>query len=529
MDVLQIVTAVIFIVLPALALLISLINGFKRNIFQAIARLVMTVLSIIVSVLITKFVLPATILKLLPQAAGLISNDIFTYFLTAHVVQDAIRLLSTVLIPVVFVFVYIIVSILFSILYLIPKKLLSNDSLKKKCNNDLQLTQAQINVLENDDETHTNKQGSGFCWGKFALRIGAIACSLLSTVLILSYLAIPLNYYPKLVEIVSISANDDIIPAEAETVIDSIYRHPVNQYYCLFNDFSVSYMDRIYIHNDIGIQGMDTLHLLFSVFNEFSAMGDGELDYKLFYRLADGLDNNQLLDDILTNTAHDAFQTWDRGEVWLGLEPITLVNESVSKELYSYFTNCESITSALRMLGDAFAMQQVMSGNGSVEEIIIEVFNNINEDTIKLLDEVLSEDLLTGIVGDANEAAGEVVSVFVDVLSGVATDIKGNSDLSDEEKATQLQAEAKAVATLITVIQEPENITPKAIVDCVVDSKIIGNTIQNLTDNGATKNPLNIAGTFDKSFVNGVMDCLEDEGVPQTSELYKSILAFIGK
>ena len=117
MDILQIVTTVIFIVLPAFALLISLINGFKRNIFQAIARLVMTVLSIIVSVLITKFALPAAIFKLLPQGAELINNDIFTYFLTAAAVQDVIKLLATILIPVIFVLVYITVSIIFSILY----------------------------------------------------------------------------------------------------------------------------------------------------------------------------------------------------------------------------------------------------------------------------------------------------------------------------------------------------------------------------------------------------------------------------
>lgn len=526
MDILQIVLIVIFIAIPVFALLISLINGFKRNIFQSLARLIMTILAIAAAVLVTKFTLPAVISSLLPQITALIDNNTVSYFLNTSAVRDVIELLSTVVIPIVFSPVYIFVSIIFSILYLIPKKLLSSASNCKRSNGALTLTEEQEYVLDNEisNDTYTMKQGRCLSWKKFILRAGSIVCSLLSTVLVLSYLAVPLNYYPKLVTNISNSTNRDIIPLEAETLVGGIYDHPVNQCYRLINEPSVLFMDRIVIDGVGDTQGTETFTVLISVIDEFSTIENGDFDYRLFYRLADILEDNKLLDEILTSTVHDIFNSWNRGEAWLEIEPVIIVNETISNKLYSKFTTCESVIPVFRAVGDAVAMQQAMNTNGTPEEIIMEVFNNLNEDTVDLIDIMLE-----GVLSEQVGSAGEVISVFTNSVSNVITEIKNDVNLTDEEKSEKLQNEAKSVASLVTAIQEPKNIMPDQIVSWMVDSTIISTTIQNATDNGTTRDPYNIAGEFDKSFINSVKQCLDNEGVSQESDLYKSLLAFLGK
>lgn len=526
MDIIKIVLIVMFVAIPAFALLVSLINGFKRNIFQSLTRLIMTILAIAAAVLITKFALPVAISSILPQIAATIDNDAVSYFLNASAAHNVIELLSTVVIPVVFSLVYIFVSIIFSILYLIPKKLLSNASLSKKSNGDLTLTEEQKNVLDNEisNDTYTMKQGRHFSWKKFVLHAGSIACSLLSTVFVLSYLAVPLNYYPKLVTNISNSTDTDIIPLEAEALVSRIYDHPVNICYRLINEPSVLFMDKIAI-DDIGdVQGTETFAVLISVINEFSALENSDLDYRLFYRLADILESNKLLDQILTSTVHDIFGAWDRGEAWLEIEPVVIVNETISSKLYSQFATCESVIPVFRVVGDAVAMQQTMNTNGTPEEIIKEVFNNVNEDTVELIDIMLE-----GVLSEQVGSAGEVVSVFTSSLTDVIIGIKKDVNLTDEEKSEKLQKEANSVASLVTAIQEPKNISPDQIVSWMVDSTIISTTIQNATDNGTTRDPYNIASEFNKSFINSVKQCLDNEGVSQESDLYKSLLAFLGK
>ena len=108
-------------------------------------------------------------------------------------------------------------------------------------------------------------------------------------------------------------------------------------------------------------------------------------------------------------------------------------------------------------------------------------------------------------------------------------DLKNNPEFSIDQTIEMIEKEAEALTYVVEMVSDPENIEPEKIVDAIIESDVISNTIQKITDNGVVTDPYQIADMIPQEFTDQVQETLDDHGITKDNEVYKSLMALISK
>lgn len=533
------IITIIFIIIPSVVILIAILLGIKRNIYQSIAKLVMTILSIIISAVLVKSFTP-TVASSVIGAVGSFGGDFIQYFMSFNMAGDVLKLLSALLMPLVFAVTFILINFVFDLLYIIPGRLLSNKAFAKralKANpNPEQNTvlKSHESEMTNAEEPHEDKKKIN--WSKIGLRAGSIMCNILAAVLVLAMFALPINAYGRLAS--SLDAAPDIAIEfdgdleEAVLMVGNIDSHPTNRFYSVFNGVIVTYFDRFNAGDGSTVVVSDTLFSVISIVDFISGLDLTGLNSDLLLDFANKLEENIFVKNLATELISDLCNAWVRGEAILGISAPELEGDFLDI-LLTKLSDCDDITVAIRAMANALRLGQAIipdntNESGDTVSMIVEIFTELNADTAGMIKTFVSNEVLTE-VAQMPPSMAQNVSGFIDsVLDGIIA-VKDDTNLTNEEEKDRLNEEAKAMASVLDMAKSPETIAPEKLVESIVKSSVIANTIQEITDNGSTGDPYGIADALTPEFTEAVSQQLNIQGVEEDSDLYKSIMAMINK
>ncbi len=527
-QIISIAQAILFVVIPAIVLLVAVLLGFKRNIFQSIAKIVITILAIIISVIIVKFVTPSVIGSFFPLISDFVDGAMLDLLFSSSIGQEGMKIVSAIIMPIVFTVVFAIIAFLFWILYCIPKKLLSDKKLAER-------SQAKTNIqavngandgdiqIETADELCDAQQYPQRETKKILLRIGCVVLSVLSSFLVLAHLALPVSYYPQLindisgVEIVS-SSMQEVRPA-----VNALAKHPVIQCYRFVGTPAIACFDSISSTDGKHDSVQNTLNSLLSFADVITKLEGSELEKETFTTLAGLLDSNPYLDSLLLNTLQEMLAAWERGEAWFGIEKAALGDDATFEMIYEHIAQCDNAASVLRLIGDALTLVKV-SEEGINEDTIETIVVEFSSDGISMVENVLKDSSIDNKI---------ISSVSTEKLAGISgalsaiEDIKNDSSMEEEEKKEILVDEAQAISNFYELVKDPKNADPEQIGNDVANSKTISEAIFLATDNGKIKDPFDIADKLPATFLDSILSGLQQGGA--SDELLESTRAFFGK
>lgn len=542
---LDIILAVLLIAIPSIVILVALFLGIKRNIFQSLAKLVMTILSITISAVIVKTVTPAVASDLL----GIIlpSNDtVLGYFKVFTMAGDVLKLLSAFVIPAVFAIVFLVINFIFDLLYFIPGRLLSDKAFARRASKlvadaapeaDYVTQQPENTAIEEVSEKVAEEiSKKKFNWQKIGLRTGAILCNLLAAILVLSMLAVPINAYSRIASS-TLSEPDGGIELSADideiiAVVDAVETYPTNRFYSVFNGLVVTYFDQFTALDGTKVIASNTLSDVISLVSYVSTSDLSEINSDVLLNFADHIGRNNFIKNIATELVSDLCNAWIKGETLLGIAAPEFEGDLLNI-LLTKLSDCDDITVAIRAAANALKLQQAITpdninGAGDTASMITQIFADIDSDTADMVKAFVSNEVLTEIAS-MPPAMAENISGFVgNVLDGIIA-IKDDADLSSEEQEALLKKEATAMASILDMAKAPETIAPEKMVESIVSSNVIADTIQDITGDGSAKDPYGIANAITDDFVDSVSGELNKQGVDSNSDLYKSIMAMIQK
>lgn len=536
---LDIIMKILFVAIPSIVLLIAILLGIKRNIYQSIAKLIMTILSIVASAVIVKIATP----KFAANVIGTMEfsgEDFFEFFQSFSMAGDVVKFISAFIIPAIFVVLFFIINLIFDLLYLIPGRLLSNKAFAKRALKARKIVPQDISEgsekTENAQVQDSATEKKRSIWPKIGLRAGAIICNVLAAAFVLSMFALPINAYSSVVSSVlleddfAIELGDDV--DEIIMLVDGVNAHPTNQCYSVFNGPVMAYFDQFIAQDGSKIVVSETLLAVVSIIDFASNSSFAELNSGVLLEFADKISESVFIKNIATGLISDLCNSWLRGETLFGI-PAPEFEGNLLNVLLTKLSDCNDITVAIRAAANALTLQQAMipsnsSGVGDTISMIEQIFTDIDSDTADLIKTFVSDEVLTEVVAMPPSMA-QNVSGFVDnVLDGIIA-IKDDPGLSDEEELNLLKQEASAMASIIDMAKEPEIIAPEKLVKSIVESTVISDTIQGITNNGSTSDPYEIADAFTPEFTDAISQQLDIQGVEQNSDLYKSIMALIKK
>ena len=535
MEILSIIETILFVVLPVIFIGLSILWGFKRNLFQALAKFAMTLLAVWLSVLIVRLSM-SSILQQVIHSVTESNLDIPVAILQGSSLGSGLmEIVSALIRPVAFHIVFAVISLLFLILYIIPKRLLSDNKLEelklKKQAIDIEETIIAEPVCEGSDASETkegkepgevvNKQN------KFWLRIGSVSLSVLSTLLVLSHLAQPICYYSQLV--IDISSSESIRSSmeEIEPYVEGVSNHPTIVCYRLIDAPATYSLDYISAPGNSGGTARSALIAIVNIVDQFEEMSKSEPTAEGLYSLADLLEENPVLDNMIIDLIREMVDAWESGADWFGVEKPDVSDDTITKTLFEYLKECSSVSSALRLAGDALTFQGIMESGEITPENINAVLITTSSDGIIALGKLISA-AITASDDIPEDISDHLYSFVCGIFNGIA-EIKQDATLSDSERITALQKEANAITIFYSLIENPSNADPKDIGRCITESVVFSNVISDVTDNGNTKDPCGFGQMLSEEYINSVEAGLEQGGVDASSELHKSVMSFFGK
>lgn len=509
-EILSFFMSILFILLPIIVLIIAYFIGAKRNIFQAVAKVLMTLLAIIISVIITKNVVPSEndmyyIVSTLVSELPSLSAD-------SLVISELLTMCSTLFQPLLFAGIFTLVSFVFLILYLIPKHLLSDKQIAaKKREKEVIVGCRGIDSIENP-----RKQNG-------MLKVTCGLLGVISAILVLAHIAVPVTYYSKLAdEVFSIEITaemaDEIGPSTT-----MISQHPSVRIYRTINTPTTYFLDRVKSSNGEVGSASNALKSIFLFADNAAKIMDGELDANSLYSLADLMASNPYLDHLLASIGHEIVTQWEKGESWNGIEPI----DSGASVLFKYVLQCDKMSSALRLLGDALSLYETLQTGEMNAETIRDIFLNLTPEGIEMLGAAL-EETLSSKTDTPTELADKTAGMLKEILNGVAT-IKNNDKISEKEKEQILEKEANVIFNLFAVADNPKDIDYDKLGKDLAESSVIPEAIQSITDNGQVKDPWGIADAIPSDATSSIKDGLQKGGISESSDLYRSMMSFFGE
>lgn len=525
MDIPMIVQTVLFIAIPAVVMLIALLLGLKRNIFQSIAKIVMTLLAIVVSVIITKLFVPTVLVNTLPLIIESSGGELPINLLDTVVGTELLKIVSSVLMPIIFAVVFAIVAFVFWILFIIPKKLLSDKRLAEKtrakqsdfANNytEILLEEGAI-TAEKATEIEQGRSDNHKPW----MRVGSIVLSMFSAFLVLAHLALPVSYYSEIIDDISSvelikESTDEILP-----IAHSVSTHPVVRGYRAVGSPALFYLDHITTEDGVGDSAKGTLKTIVSIAEIFATLDTTMPNSNTFYTAANMLDNSPFLDNIIVGAFHEILAAWEQEDAWLGIDKTVLGDIEIIDDVLVYLSGIDSASTMFTLVGDVFSLADI-SNSGLNQDIIANILLRFSPDGLELL-----EKMLTTALSDAEQLPFEGTEAIISGLFSAIKDFKQDVSITDEQKAKILSNEAKLIYELSRIFTGETEIDPKEIGSMIYSSQIVSDAFNDITDGGTVLDPCNLSDLVEHSFVEEMVSGMEKEGA--TEDLQKSVLAFFG-
>lgn len=506
-----------FIIIPIIALSLSFLLGWKRNIFQSGSKLILTFLAILISTIIVNVSVIPVLQNNLHLLNNLVGNEMFAYLSTASITDDVVNLISCLIMPFVFGVVFALICIIFALLYLIPGRLLSNKALSKR----VKKTDGQSNpstaTVSPIDEKCVNILKCRKTW----LRAGSVACSMVSTFLVLALLALPLSYYSG--AIISLDKTINIEEGTFSDVVDisdSISSHPTNIIYKPFSGVISGTLDHFKTSRGDRVSAIKSVCDSVSFIEAVSAMDLSTLSAQNCYDLADLIELNPYLNCVTSGLVKDMVQSWKNGEPFMGVEPIVVDSSDAAETIYTALSDTEDVPASLRLVGDMLAISYVMQPGGEERvDTLYQVLLNSNSSSTVALKNILSSDAILSVL------PSNAYSVLLDSVLTQIVDIKNDKSISEIETSEILYQEAENLIIVLDTVTNPGIVQPEVLINAVVNSKVLASTVVDITENGTVKDPCGIAANLPQQFTGELSSILVNQGVAEGSDFYNAFMA----
>lgn len=526
----------IFVFITLIALIPVVILGLKRNLLQAGVKLAFVLVGIVVAGLFTYYFAPVILVAVLGSIEK--AASFFEYIASGSAAaQDLTKLLSALFCPLLFLAFFIVIEILFTIGYAVLSKLLLSRKLQ-------------------------NVKGGA----RAGMRAGGIILSFIAGFLIVSSLTLPLSYYGSVIgksaDIVSGESAKKIVKEASDDLTENVF-HKV--YYSV---------GRITAKNITSIKSRSgyrtTADEVLESVSALAAMNFEEITATQCYRFAGTIERNAFTDELIGGILSDAAGDWKDGEAFFGIEPVEIVNESVTSSVYDIFIENTLASVEFYGVGNVLSVQTALSSDavtkvivnekGEEEEILVEtsehiyeLANNVTAESASVAKRILAADVIESMNVVDSQNAQSYSDAVSHILDGLVS-VRDDAALTEEERDAALIRESEKIAVLSdvssgikTIVSKdeigsadaPEGAIPVSVlVEAISASPILQKTTIAIThstnesgESVLVTNPLGIADRFDEKIVQEMKDCLEDYGITKegTPELYDSILAMLSQ
>ncbi len=534
----------VFVIIPAIIIILSIITGLKRNAYQSLFKLLFTVLSIVVSVILTKTITEILLDSILSQHGNLIDANVMVYLNSTQSAKDIIGIIKTMILPAVFLITFVTVKFLFFLLNLIPRFILSDKAIIERHRTKQASTVPYTETIYSDtyvDEIQINSDTEHSPYksksSKLVSKVVSVTCCILSAVLILSSLALPINAYAKYSATV-IYESEDILELdssfeEVKNGIIAIYKHPTNQCYTFINGLTLRSFETFTNHRGTTVSASNALTSILSILKNITQWDPDSISAQKIYDLAGIIENDPFAKDFMTSFVTELCDAWARGEAFLGIEVPDLDNPIITAFLKE-LTSVDDITKVLRAAADILKIKdtlQFSQGNMTVESAKLfatQIFDSITPETVDIMKSMLTEEVLTQTLELPSSVSKHVGDLTGAVLDGIV-EIKNDPNYSVNQAKEMLEKEAEALSLVVNMVSNPENVEPHKVVSAIVESSVISDTIHEITEGGNVSDPYQIGNEISSEFTDQFKENLEEHGVSKDNDMYKSILALIGK
>lgn len=552
---LETIKLIFLVILPLLVLLVAGFLGWRRNIIQSGIKLGTVILSIIISVVIIKTVLPNQVDSLLVLASdsGIVDSDLLSDFQSSEYLMDLFRLILAMVMPILYISVFFMMNSLFSLLYIIPGRIFSNKAIAKRAAKraekaaavtvpDLQTSEnSEITVseqvtqeasIDTSAETSTVEPVSEqppekkINWMKVGLKAASVVCSMLAGFLVLSSFMLPVGYYSEFAldctESINDEVFDDLFGNDAENVLDALREvddhFTVNCYQLLNAPVSAS-LNTFTSHTGTKAVATDTFIDFFGIIGILNTDG---ITSEQFYAFADKLEENAFLNEMFTGFFQDLVKALDKGESLLGIDtsesdgPINLLKSLVSDD--------RLFSDTLRMMGDMITLSESMQSNDpdDLEDAITTIVDNMNSDSAEVYKDVMKV-AFGDSVGDQEQAYADFTAAVLDSI----VSIKDDDSLSADEKEDILEREKDSLIAVMDIATGEGEADLLKLVETCIDSAALTDAVMDATNDGSVSDPYGFADNFSNEMVNSISDKLENKGYKEGSATYNAYMALI--
>ncbi|MBO5837064.1 MAG: hypothetical protein J6Q92_04130 [Oscillospiraceae bacterium] len=512
------------VAIPLIFILLAVFLGFKRNIYQSLAKLGMTIFAIFISVLIAKLVAPAIARPTFMQLME-ISNNVST-----ELVNSIAQLLSVLIVPIVFVVVFSLVSLVCLILYItISKKKLTDAEVVKLKNRKASTTQKNTETKEiaeqsdaqpvTDEAPTADNTKAKKAW----IRVSCVALSVFSVILVLSHFSVPLSYYSAFADdtlstpFIQEEIGDDILP-----VSKLVSNYPSVQCYRVVSTPATWCFDRITTPGGEGDSAKNTINTLIRIVDSITNL-DTAPKREDFFAVSAMIKDSSYLDCLLLQTAENLIDAWSRGEDLFGLKPDVLGGNLPLNALKQSIKNVRSAEELFYILGDFISLSDILDG-GVTPEALTEVFVDFQINSVAFLEQIALDGIKDLDKFSVDVSEDLVSSVFAKIL-----EIKADTSIPNDEKNKILATEAESLSVFMSLIENPKKADATQVGSSIAKSKAFSDAIISATKGGTVKDPCGFGKTLSTGFAKKVKSAMELEGISKDSELYKSTDAFFGK
>lgn len=509
------VSVILFIVIPLIFLGLAVFLGLKRNIYQSASKLAMSVIAIVLSFVIVRIVAPDLLrgVYFLQETLGA----------SGSATQELSTVLIYLLLPACFLPVFAVISGIFALLYIIPGRLLSNKAFAKRTAKKteqmpvLDITQnIQSETTEVDESGREeaveenvlavpvapdNKANNRKTW----IKVATVACSVVSTFLVLCYLYMPVHYYGDVLPragTLLVQQNADESLNGAVNAADKIGNYPLSIIYRPFQNLGTNILTKVTAPSGATSTAKDTLLDLVDVATNL--LEQDALTAEKLYSTADILEKNSYLNEI-SPAIFSEFAS-----------DLSVGNTDLTEKLFFQDLKGAEI---LRAIGNLLKIQSAVDNkNGADVDAVADIIETMD---------VTGLELLRDINSSGNSGNSESYSIYFDNVLNYVIEARNSKDLSDDELDKYIKEETTAMKLINTMMENPKTINARESIPTLFKSDAFLKTITEETKNGKVKDPFKLASGLPKNFANDAKKVMISEGIQHGSVEYKAFIAFV--
>ena len=522
MEILNIVLIVLLVIIPLIFIGLAVLWGFKRNIYQSLAKLGATVFAVLLSTLVAKLITPLVVSPIF-VLFGQVTNT-----LGAGLIASASDIFAALIMPIVFVAILAVISLICLILYrtIIKKKLVDSKITEMKAKKAAAKTatidesaEQIITADEQHNETKVENLKAKQAW----LRVGCVALSILSVLLVLSHFAMPISYYSKIADdTLSVAVIEKSVDGELQSAVKMISNYPTVQCYRILSAPASWFFDLVSTDDGTIGSAQNTINSLLTILDSFTQLETNPQKEDL-YEIADLLRDNRYLDNLILKTVNELVDAWSRGESVLGMSPDTLKGTISLDVMKSCIREVDSAYKLFYMLGDLITLPTIIE-DGVTQEALSEVFIKFQPESITLVEAIVLENVKSLNTSSINISENLITGIFSAVLT-----IRNDESIAASEREAILTKEAESLDIFLSIMEEPKKADPAQVGKALSQSKALSDALFAATEGGTVSDPCGFGKALSSSFIKKVKLALENEGVSKDSDLYKSVNAFFSK